>query len=367
MLHVVLDTNAVGIDRPLASNAHVHLLDAGAEGSIQLVVPTLVIDETLNKWQESLEPRLREFKRAEERLIGAGLLPREHRVELPDIAAAMEVMRDELEAKLTDARALCPGLPKIGHEAIVARALARKQPFDDKGKDGYRDVLLWELVLVLVEREPEVVLISADKRAFHSEEGRELSTALRVEAAARSGRPDAVRLFADVASAVRELIAPSEELRVRVDALLRREQDCVDDLLENLADSIGHTELTLEERAAVGLLPRSLSATILDADELTGLTVRYARAARNEEILIEGSADLSADVSIDFPVDDYAMLASTEGIGMTSVEADEGVATVQLRRALTVEFEARLVLDEPHLLDADVVRVVAADPPFPFE
>jgi hypothetical protein len=52
------------------------------------------------------------------------------------------------------------------------------------------------------------------------------------------------------------------------------------------------------------------------------------------------------------------------GVGTATLDAEDGVATVQLHRMLTIEFEARLVLDEPAVLRSEVLRIVAMDPPF---
>jgi hypothetical protein len=55
--------------------------------------------------------------------------------------------------------------PRITHEAVVKRALQRRQPFDPEGKDGYRDTLLWESLIELTAND-EVVFASRDIRAF---------------------------------------------------------------------------------------------------------------------------------------------------------------------------------------------------------
>jgi hypothetical protein len=41
----------------------------------------------------------------------------------------------------------------VSHDAVVERALERRQPFDTAGHNGYRDALLWETVLELLRDE----------------------------------------------------------------------------------------------------------------------------------------------------------------------------------------------------------------------
>jgi len=51
-------------------------------------------------------------------------------------------------------------------------------------------------------------------------------------------------------------------------------------------------------------------------------------------------------------------------VGTPTLDARDDVATVQLSRALTIDFEARVVLDEPAVLEAELLRIVAMEPPF---
>jgi hypothetical protein len=58
-------------------------------------------------------------------------------------------------------------IPDVPHLRLVEKAVARKRPFNDKG-DGYRDTLVWEVVLEVLRLTPAapVALISNDRGAF---------------------------------------------------------------------------------------------------------------------------------------------------------------------------------------------------------
>lgn len=190
MLVVCLDSNAVDVDRPLESNAHFHLLEAGGDGRLGVCVPRLVLDEVLNKWREKVVALDAERRKQEARLVDIGALDGDARADELDIDEAVSRRRQLLEERLEDANAFLPGLPDVSHDQVVGRALARSQPFDAEGKDGYRDVLLWETILDLVAEGHDVVFISRDKKAFF--EGRQeerLSAVLAAEAKERGGDP----------------------------------------------------------------------------------------------------------------------------------------------------------------------------------
>lgn len=52
MLHVLLDSNSLTLEDPLASNPERLLLDAARKGQLKLIVPELVVREVMNGWRE---------------------------------------------------------------------------------------------------------------------------------------------------------------------------------------------------------------------------------------------------------------------------------------------------------------------------
>lgn len=82
--------------------------------------------------------------------------------------------------------------PAVPHEELVARAVTRTPPFDEKG-GGYRDSLVWADVVELARTGHDVALVSAD-RAFAGK-GEQLAPALEYEVKALSGTVELVRDF----------------------------------------------------------------------------------------------------------------------------------------------------------------------------
>ena len=91
-----------------------------------------------------------------------------------------------------------PELPQIELSLLVDKAIRRLRPFDQDG-DGFRDAILWEYALSLLEEFDPVVLISNDRVAFHvSKEELGLAPALVAEVSEKGHGGDGVLLYADL-------------------------------------------------------------------------------------------------------------------------------------------------------------------------
>jgi hypothetical protein len=142
----------------------------------------------------------------------------------------VETIRAEEEGRIRKTLAAADGeivpLPGANHEDFLERALRRRQPFDTQGRNGYRDVLLWETVLSLEPGEP-VYLVSEDRDAFY--EGRKgnevrLGDALVAEAAERFGE-GRLRLFSKADDAVEAALEHSVAARAEVEDQARAEAE----------------------------------------------------------------------------------------------------------------------------------------------
>jgi hypothetical protein len=88
------------------------------------------------------------------------------RAQPADIAPLRLRYRDDLEEILREANGEILPIPTVPHRRLIERAVARRRPFDANG-DGYRDALVWESVLELLNLSTDpVALISNDKPAF---------------------------------------------------------------------------------------------------------------------------------------------------------------------------------------------------------
>jgi hypothetical protein len=167
MVRVLVDTNILGgkKGRPLGSNDMQQLLDETKRGNLVLVVPEVVLRESANLWSELIVNRSSAYMGARETLVQAGLLEAKNPVRL-DRAQVRAGEEARLRQLMEGAGAQVAPLPALGQERVVERALRREQPFDKNGRNGYRDVVLWETLLEMAKEDDPIVFVSNDQQAF---------------------------------------------------------------------------------------------------------------------------------------------------------------------------------------------------------
>jgi hypothetical protein len=102
----------------------------------------------------------------------------------------------------------------VSHEDVAGRMVRREKPFNHSG-EGYRDALMWESIIPLVQREEAVVLVTANKKDFaQDEEGRLLADDLRADLRRRGIDPDSLSVYPSLKSLVDEHLQPSVDARV---------------------------------------------------------------------------------------------------------------------------------------------------------
>jgi hypothetical protein len=138
----------------------------------RLVVPEIVIAETINHFPAKVTEGLSETRRAIGRLKkivpDVDLFPPEL-----DVADATARYTDTLRARLNELRALMPEYKQLPIDRIVKRSLQHRKPFDANGHRGLRDAVFWETVLELARTyKPEpIVVITGNTNDFGPHEG----------------------------------------------------------------------------------------------------------------------------------------------------------------------------------------------------
>lgn len=132
-----------------------------------LLLSRVVIEEVENAHREKVQTALAEAKKLSDQMAQLGFLAgaRLAQTEVPGPfnlrAALAEHVEDIVIVEYS-------GVP---HEKVVARALARKKPFDDEGDTGYRDCLIWFSLLEHVasdDKPDDVVFISSNRKDFYN-------------------------------------------------------------------------------------------------------------------------------------------------------------------------------------------------------
>jgi hypothetical protein len=137
-----------------------------------LIVPRIVVQETVNHYRERLMATLSsagEKLRQLHHLLSSSPEIKLSEIKLPEIDFELAIDRyeEEIEKQLKRLHAKELNYEDIGLATIVERALRRRKPFDAKGRAGFRDTLLWETVLQELQQNPgQAVIITTNTNDF---------------------------------------------------------------------------------------------------------------------------------------------------------------------------------------------------------
>lgn len=314
MVRVLVDTNILGgkKGRPLGSNDMQQLLDETRRGNLVLVVPEIVLRESANLWSELVIAKASIYKGARETLVEASLVEAEDavRVERAKVRGGEEA---RLRQVLEEAGARVAALPALGQERVVERALRREQPFDKKGRDGYRDVILWETLLELAREDDPIVFVSNDQQAFfdNGDISKGLSGKLEAEFDSVAVRGASIEIHKELGQGIEAALrkAAEEEERMnriaaqesansrmlnRLNELIKKDINFSSQVGEAIEEALQHWDLGQDLRE-FGIADSDLYSAHIEVVESPG-KLRFCSAYVAEDGVV--LADLSAEVVV---------------------------------------------------------------------
>lgn len=169
---IVLDTTELKETPRLDAGLVGLVLTASRLGRVNVAIPKVVVDELKRHQKRRITEALKKIEEGTRSLAavsGQSSSSASHTVD--DVYGAWE--RD-IEARLASAKVEVLPVPAVSHEALLARDLAERKPFDADGR-GYRDSLIWETVLscTLESGDGAIVFVTrnesdfAEKKALH--------------------------------------------------------------------------------------------------------------------------------------------------------------------------------------------------------
>ena len=308
-LQVILDTNILLANlRGVRPSNDLKLVLADArDGRFALIVPELVVDETVNKRRETAQGAERKLQQAQSDLAAVGAT-----LELPnlDLTASVEEFREQLLKLLSTSKADVLTLPDVRHEKLVRRALERRKPFAASGA-GYRDALIWETVLTLVgETDEEIVLVTTNSKDFATDKaGTDLAGDLVRDLQERNavGRVrliPSLKAFKEAFVAAETIAADDLDNRLNTDSPVR--DQLFDALRSQLrAHVFDRDDISDRSRETGDLdLPSgTIGATIVrmtvtNVEQLHGVSVLSARVSE-DDVLLDLDAELEAEIELE--------------------------------------------------------------------
>jgi hypothetical protein len=279
---ILIDSNAiVRRDWLLRSAAWKVVLFNARDGHIQLVVPELVVKESVGRYRAALAEALERLTTAEADLSRLGV-----ELSVPDVSTEEQIGRHDatLRARVLGAGGLIPELPAIQLSHLVDKAIGRTRPFDQQG-NGFRDALLWEHVLALLDQFEPVVLITNDRAAFHeSKEQLGLAPALAGEVVGKGYPVGSVVVYPDLGAYLKAIGTYDPKTYAAVAEVIAADEAQV---ATNLEVALGRANIELRDghgRIVIEQAHEPVSVSLVDVSALDDQKVAL--------VTLEGDADL---------------------------------------------------------------------------
>jgi PIN domain len=342
---ICIDSNAV-VQGPwhLESAAWRVLLYQSRTGLAHVILPDLVLQEIVGRFQEELEKRIREAAKPLDSL--GRLVDLDFGVTDIDLDAAVGSYERDLRKTLSDSDVSIAPLPEVDVQDLAHRAIHRLRPFDSGGS-GFRDALLWTLFLDLLVQNPDAegILISKDGKAYWNEEKTGLHQALADEAASKG---------------VRRPISIHESISGYFEK-----------------DAVGDPRLVAKVVDEIGRQNDALTRQLVEA--LTGATVRSDRSSvraelqelTEPEVLLVRLAGTPSDEESGLLLVEFLVVSSARIQWWLRNEIEEGTRELESRllTTATASFDqasglfADLAVDPPSLSDCPELLAAVASLP----
>lgn len=291
---VVVDTSVFVSDFNREGNDFVLLMRMAGPPRYQLVVPKVVFDELVNKYREEVSEKSASMLSSRSKFL------RFVRQPIPKDPPPRDYVgeyRTTLTKALEEVDAEIPGYPKLSHQEVTARILARRKPSVSKD-EGYRDTLIWESILEVAAQRP-VAFITLNKRDFADSQGG-LHPDLKEDLNKLGLTSDRVELFTSLRAFLDVHVQPDlDALAMLSGLLLTGPRDVRSELQREIGKAVeAHFEARYPIEYSWPHLDdvSEVEVTHVDPPSIGEISITEARVLTNREWLFEGVAETSADV-----------------------------------------------------------------------
>ncbi len=153
------------------------LLAAAKNGSIDLYIPCIVLDEVFNKFRQRLEKYHTDIDFEFEGLNRDARTNLKHPITSDFILECIYNYEYYIKELISIHHIHILPYPKTSHQYLAKKAMYAKKPFNVNEK-GYRDNLIWENIKTLISKKDvtnqnslELIFITANRKDFLTDEG----------------------------------------------------------------------------------------------------------------------------------------------------------------------------------------------------
>lgn len=347
-MKIVIDTNIIYGDFFLKNAQIISLCETASRCGIGIYIPEVVMDEIINQYREKLVeicPKVNDCIR------GITQIAPQYAFNNPFTDAVKDKLLKEYESyiriRINELGIKIIPYPHISHKDVVKRDLARKRPFQNSGK-GYRDALIWESVLDIMEHTetpPAIVFINRNTKDFFDKDV--LHPDLIEDLVSKDFKITDLNIYNEISGAIKEHIKPRQE---RLEEMTRKyagtskiETIDLNVFVENKIDDELRNLFSDED-----IIPRLEIKSYVENPELSAISsincsVTDIRMLTDDKIIVE------ADAQIEFEYEAFLFKADTPLIDdrdmPTIIDDDWNKHYMLVADTSTIDVNLSLVID----------------------
>ena len=299
-MDVFLDNQAINnqhfLDRRPASWLIAHAREAGHT----VVLAEVVILEMVAHYRELLAKALSDAEASTSKLAALLRRPVGFSAEGLDVNDVATEYEHSLRADLKSRGCEILPLPDVGDaRRLVERDLARRRPFDERGR-GMRDTLLWETVMQRVQSSGHrVALISGNTGDFADKATGLLHHDLQVDLLDRQISADTIVHFATVSEFVDKCVSPVSDQMAKLRQRLEFGEFAGFSLARWISERLTEAFDDMEvRRLFLETWTGSREVRLRTIDELLDIRIESTLPLENEKVYVEGGAVAKVTVNV---------------------------------------------------------------------
>ncbi len=343
---IFLDSSIFCADFHLTSTSFELLKDYICKGGNWLCFSEIVIDEVKNKYKERItglwqkaNSDIQELNKS--MVTNVPTIPEEH------ISREMKSYEDFWDMiPFQYGNGAPEDYPTTTHRDVVHRALERKKPFKDDGKDGYRDYLIWLTFLNVVHHYAmdEACFITLNTRDFSDPiDKKELHPQLKRDLEDKGISLTRVSYFTSLKEFVEARVKPSLQIielhEKLIEQLKADRSGFMYPLEENLAQKITGLELSGFDI----VLEEGENPSIGSIDEVSEIEIETISEISQTELLL--SIRAQALCNINFCIHKSDFLAMEDRSQMSIIDNDWNKHYILAETPMELEISLEVIYD----------------------
>ena len=343
-MKIIIDTNILVQDFWLKGINFNLLFNKTKETGDLIYIPQLVIDETLNKYEEKLI-------QGKEAVVSAinttnritGLIVK-NPFEKFNLKEELKKYKEHIYDIVDSHNIQILPYPKTKHEKIVKKAIRKKKPFKKSG-DGYRDSLIWENMKSVMPTEhklipePEFIVLTNNTADFADKEGK-LHPDLIQEIIDEGLWKDGIKLYTNLKSLIDEQITPTLEKLDKICAKLNHNAYPDVELKNEISNFLDKEIINREfDSETLEIDYEYESPTISYYYEVFDITVNRVVKTTNGQLLLSVGAAINCGIDIFIFKSDYYSRPDEDRPGIISRDWNDHYHFGQIEKELLFDIK----------------------------